>query len=114
AANVARQGAGRAAQASPPPAPKPRPSPKPAALKRQKAPPQVSAKLGERPAKLPPPQPQELVGRAFTLWAPIAGGRGTLRVAGAELALAGPDLPAGSRIRVISARDNVLAVEPAP
>lgn len=118
AANVAGTGAGRAAQAPPPPAPKPRPSPKraapkPAAPKRQKAPPQVSAKLGERPAKLPPPQPQELVGKAYTLWSPIAGGRGMLRVAGAELALAGPDLPAGSRIRVVSVRDHVLAVEPA-
>lgn len=93
---------------------KPKTKPKSLAPKPRKAPakPEVSAKLGKRKEK-PPPQTKDLVGREFTLWSPIAHGEGTMRIAGKVRSVSGPDLPAGSRIRVTAANDEILKVEKA-
>jgi len=53
------------------------------------------------------------VGRIFTLDEPIAGGRGRIRVEDSTWKVEGPDLPAGTRVRVAGADGAVLRVEPA-
>lgn len=51
------------------------------------------------------------VGRVFTLEAPIANGVGQLRVDDGQWRIAGPDLPAGSRVRVHAVDGTTLRVE---
>ncbi|MBM3507875.1 MAG: hypothetical protein FJX64_09220, partial [Alphaproteobacteria bacterium] len=101
-------------------------SPPPAALRpappRPKAAPQrpASATSAARPASPPAPprkpaapaaqppapakpgvNPQDYVGKEYTLWKPIAGGRGSLRIGGVDWSLVGSDVPAGTRVRVV-------------
>ena len=52
------------------------------------------------------------VGREFTLEKPIVGGVGTIRIDDTLWRVSGPDLPAGSRVKVANADGALLAVEP--
>jgi inner membrane protein len=53
------------------------------------------------------------VGRVFTLEKPIVDGVGTIRIEDTVWRVNGPDLPAGSRVKVASADGAELAVEAA-
>ena len=53
------------------------------------------------------------VGREFTLEKPIVGGNGTVRIDDTIWRLAGPDVPGGSRVKVVRADAATLVVEPA-
>src|SRR3954447_658333 len=52
-----------------------------------------------------------LVGRVFTLEKPIVDGSGTVRIDDTVWRVAGPDLPAGSRVRIARADGASLTVE---
>ena len=53
------------------------------------------------------------IGRTFTLSRPIVNGRGKVRVEDTEWLAAGPDLPQGSKVRVIEVEGTLLKVEKA-
>lgn len=53
------------------------------------------------------------VGRVVVLEQAIIAGRGRVRLGDGWWSVEGPDLPAGSRVRIVSVRGQVLAVEPA-
>jgi hypothetical protein len=53
------------------------------------------------------------VGRIFTLEKPIVGGTGTVKIDDSIWRIAGPDCPAGSRVKVARADAATLVVEPA-
>jgi hypothetical protein len=53
------------------------------------------------------------VGREFTLEKPIVGGNGTVKIDDTIWRLAGPDVPGGSRVKVVRADSATLVVEPA-
>ena len=55
---------------------------------------------------------ESYIGRLFTLDGAIVDGRGRLRVDDTVWLVAGPDLPAGTRVRVAGAENTVLRVEP--
>lgn len=55
---------------------------------------------------------ESYVGRMFTLDGAIVDGRGRLRVDDSVWLVAGPDLPAGTRVRVTAAKNTLLHVEP--
>ena len=55
---------------------------------------------------------QQLVGREFLLDEPLHLGTGRVRVDDSLWRITGPDLDAGTRVRVTSVRDGVLVVEP--
>lgn len=57
----------------------------------------------------------QLIGRIATLSEPIANGRGRVRIGDTMWRVAGPDLPAGARVKVTGATDAdlELIVEPA-
>jgi membrane protein implicated in regulation of membrane protease activity len=50
-------------------------------------------------------------GRSFTLDKPIVDGIGQLRVDDGQWRVSGPDLPAGSRVRVVAVQGATLSVE---
>jgi len=52
------------------------------------------------------------VGREFTLEKPIVSGNGTVKIDDTVWRLAGPDLPGGSRVKVVRADAAMLVVEP--
>lgn len=52
------------------------------------------------------------IGRTFTLDRPIVDGRGRLRVDDTVWLVEGPDLPAGTRIRVTGADNTLLRITP--
>jgi hypothetical protein len=54
-----------------------------------------------------------LVGQVFTLEQPIVDGAGTVRVGDTVWRVAGPDTPAGNRVRIVTADGAALRVEPA-
>jgi membrane protein implicated in regulation of membrane protease activity len=54
---------------------------------------------------------QSYVGQSFTLDQAIVNGRGKLRIGDGLWLAAGPDLPAGTSVRVIGQSDGVLQVE---
>lgn len=56
---------------------------------------------------------EQLVGRTATLAEPIAEGVGRVRLGDTVWRVSGPDLPAGTRVRVVSARGGDLVVEAA-
>jgi inner membrane protein len=51
-----------------------------------------------------------LVGRVFTLEKPIIDGAGTVRIDDTVWRVAGPDAPAGSRVRIVQADGASLTV----
>ncbi len=51
-----------------------------------------------------------LVGRVFTLEKPIIDGSGTVRIDDTIWRVAGPDVPAGSRVRIVQADGASLTV----
>jgi inner membrane protein len=53
---------------------------------------------------------QTYIGRTFTLDRPIVDGRGQLKVDDTVWLVEGPDLPAGTRIRVTGAENTLLRV----
>lgn len=59
---------------------------------------------------------EQLLGRVSTLSEPITDGRGRLRLDDTMWRVSGPDLPAGTRVRVasLSPSELELVVEPAP
>lgn len=56
-------------------------------------------------------RPAQLVGRVVIVEEAISHGRGKVRAADTLWIAEGPDVPAGSEVRVISARGTVLLVE---
>ena len=52
-----------------------------------------------------------LVGRVFTLEKPIVDGSGTVRIDDTIWRIAGPDIPAGSRVRIVRADGASLTVD---
>ncbi len=56
---------------------------------------------------------EQLLGREFPLVGAIEGGRGKVRVGDTVWPVTGPDLPAGSRVRVIGVEGTRLRVEEA-
>ncbi len=54
----------------------------------------------------------QLVGRTATLSEPISNGRGRIRIGDTTWRVAGPDLPAGATVRIVSVADLELVVEP--
>ena len=54
------------------------------------------------------------VGSEAVLTVGIAGGHGRVRIADASWLAEGPDLPAGTRVRIVGARGAVLLVAPVP
>jgi len=55
----------------------------------------------------------QLVGRTATLEEPIVEGRGRVRLGDTLWRVSGPDLPAGARVRVVTAANGELGVEQA-
>jgi hypothetical protein len=55
---------------------------------------------------------ESYIGRMFTLDGAIVDGRGRLKVDDSVWLVAGPDLPAGTRVRVTGAENTLLRVEP--
>jgi len=55
---------------------------------------------------------ERLTGRTFTLTEPIVEGAGRLRIDDTFWRVSGPDLPAGTRVKVISADGALLRVGP--
>ncbi len=53
---------------------------------------------------------EAMIGREFTLEKPIVGGTGTVRIDDTIWRVAGPDAPAGSRVRVVRADGASLTV----
>ncbi len=51
------------------------------------------------------------VGRVLVLSEPLQNGRGKLRVDDSNWDVTGPDLPAGTRVRVVGSTDMILQVE---
>jgi len=56
---------------------------------------------------------EALVGRRFTLDAPLAGGEGRIRVGDSSWRVTGPDLPSGASVRVVRIDGATLVVEAA-
>jgi membrane protein implicated in regulation of membrane protease activity len=52
------------------------------------------------------------IGRMLTLDGPIVDGRGRVKVDDTVWLVAGPDLPAGTHVRVVGADNTLLQVEP--
>jgi membrane protein implicated in regulation of membrane protease activity len=55
-----------------------------------------------------------MIGRTIVLDAPILHGRGRVNVGDGSWTVTGPDMAAGSRVRVTAVNGTELAVEPAP
>jgi hypothetical protein len=53
---------------------------------------------------------EQYVGQVFHLTEPIADGRGRMKVADTMWRIAGPDLPAGAKVRVVGVDGTVLRV----
>ena len=70
-----------------------------------------------RPAEVASDQPalnrrgHSYVGRTFTLGAPIVNGVGTLHVDDSQWRISGPDVPAGTQVRVTAADGATLKVD---
>lgn len=83
----------------------------------------VSVFIGRKVYKGPAMEPEDnpflnrrqfgYVGRSFTLKQPIADGRGKLTIEDTVWDIEGPDLPAGSKVKVTGVKDMSLLVAPA-
>jgi len=56
---------------------------------------------------------EQLIGRTATLTEPIREGRGRIQLGDTMWLVSGPDLPTGTRVRVVSVKDSELIVEAA-
>jgi membrane protein implicated in regulation of membrane protease activity len=56
----------------------------------------------------------QLIGRVVSLESPIVNGRGRVQIADAYWEVSGPELPAGTVVKIVGAIDTTLRVEPAP
>lgn len=54
---------------------------------------------------------EQLVGRTATLHEPISEGFGRVRIGDTTWRVSGPDLPAGTRVRIVSAKAGDLVVD---
>ncbi len=54
---------------------------------------------------------QKFIGKSYTLITPLENGRGKVKVGDSPWVVTGPDLPAGSKVKVIDVDDSVLIVE---
>lgn len=54
---------------------------------------------------------ETFIGRTFMLDSPIVEGHGRLKIGDSVWSIQGPDLPTGTRIRIIATMGNVLIVE---
>ncbi len=54
---------------------------------------------------------EQLVGRTATLAEPIREGQGRVRMGDTYWMVAGPDMPAGTHVKVVGTRDSELVVE---
>ena len=79
-----------------------------AALPAQKP---VAKPAPAKPTPSSPPEP-DFVGGIYTMWSPITGGTGSIKIKGTYYALVGPDLPAGTRIKVTDVKNKILKVQP--
>lgn len=57
---------------------------------------------------------KSMVGRTIVLDQPILGGRGRVKLGDGSWSVTGPDMAAGSRVRVAAVDGTELRVEPAP
>lgn len=57
---------------------------------------------------------QQYIGREAELRDPITNGYGTISLNDSLWRVAGPDLPAGARVRIVGTNDAVFSVVPAP
>ena len=55
----------------------------------------------------------QLIGHSFNLVDPIANGRGSIRAGDTIWRVEGPELPTGTRVKVVGTDGSVLKVEPA-
>ena len=55
-----------------------------------------------------------LIGRVVSLESPIVNGRGRVQIADAFWEVTGPELPAGTAVKIVGAMDTTLRVEPTP
>jgi inner membrane protein len=53
---------------------------------------------------------EQLVGRTATLVEPITNGRGRVKLGDTQWRVNGPDLPVGTTVKVVSAKDSELSV----
>jgi membrane protein implicated in regulation of membrane protease activity len=73
----------------------------------------------QRTAAKPSDQPglnmrgSELLGKEFELFEPISSGRGKIKAGGSMWLVSGPDMPSGSKVRVIGQDGVILRVEAA-
>jgi membrane protein implicated in regulation of membrane protease activity len=56
----------------------------------------------------------QLIGRVVSLESPIVNGRGRVQIADAFWEVTGPELPAGTAVKIVGAIDTTLRVEPTP
>ncbi len=54
---------------------------------------------------------KQLIGRTATLEEPILEGQGRVRLGETVWRVTGPDLPAGTRVRIVEAQSNTLTIE---
>ncbi len=54
---------------------------------------------------------KQLIGRTATLEEPILEGQGRVRLGETTWRVTGPDLPAGTRVRIVEAQSNTLTIE---
>ncbi|MFI5000864.1 MAG: NfeD family protein [Reyranellales bacterium] len=57
---------------------------------------------------------ESLVGKIFVLDTPILAGRGRIKLGDGSWSVTGPDMVAGTKVRVAAVNGTELAVEPAP
>lgn len=79
----------------------------------------VLGRMAFAPSRRPRPESrlnrraESYIGRSFTLDEAIVDGRGRLKIDDTVWPVAGPDLPAGTHVRVAGADTTLLLVEPA-
>jgi inner membrane protein len=79
----------------------------------------VLGRMAFAPARRPRPErrlnrrAESYIGRSFTLDEAIVDGRGRLKIDDTVWLVAGPDLPAGTHVRVTGVDTTLLVIEPA-
>lgn len=71
----------------------------------------VSSRESETDEPLLNRRTEQMIGRTATLIEPIAEGRGRIKLGDTQWLVSGPDLPAGTRVRVVAVRNAELVVE---